>query len=362
MAAAGAGGLTKEMVNRRIQANLEKYSTVAIQSQHMGNCASDSIQIIMFFADHIGDFWRQFAVNEYNRLGDTLFRQPSRPSTTLENIYVNYIFYSIQRFLRLVGIDPYRNDTGNTMMRRPLNKINASTGMLRRRGSAHNLFASATGVSPTYGVTCSLWIGKIAELQGLVHPENVEGYMSYAYTPQVYDGLRDAIVQEVAPGFARQVPSGGNFADDFASMQRDFPTGILVGVQLFLTDVHDLFHTFTMVKIGGSWYIGDNEVGLLSPPTNYTDEDLFLSRMSFSSDMRVYNDGTKHHVREYSLNGRNLPVEYLGTEGTGVTYEGAIERPEIEWTRRRYFVYVPPLEGGKQKKRKQRKTRRHKKL
>lgn len=364
-AGAGARGLTKENINAKLLESLGNYSTVAIQSQHMGNCASDSIQIIMFFSDHIGDYWRQFAVNEYNRLGDAVFRQPILEATTFENIYENYIRYSIQRFLRLVGVNPSRNRSGNTRMTYPRNKItiNQPSGMLRRRGSEHNLFASETGVSPTYGITCSLWIGKIAELQGRLRPENVEGYRSYDYTPDVYDGLREYIVGKVAPGSARQIASSGDFRIDQAYFQREFPTATGVGVQFFLIDNNGLFHTFTMVKISNSWYIGDNEVGLLSPLTTYTDDDIFSSGISFDSLVEDYPNGTKHHLRRYVLNGKELDVEYLGTEGTGVAYDGAVEKPEIEWARRRYFIYIPPAaRGGKQMKRKQRKTRRHKKI
>ncbi len=340
--------LTLEEVDTRFTTMVQSaIGTVPIQSQHLGNCASDSIQIVMFFSDYIGKSYRQQAVDLYNRYGEDVFALRP-PETSLTNLYEAYRINSIQRFLKLVA-----------SLHRKAAPVPGSFAMVRRSASNRNEYAEQHGKHEEYGVECSLLIGKIGIMGRRVDPSLRGQYHSYSYRPDVYNPLKNYLMSKVGPGRAemvigtgdlrrdRQLVLGSGFLGAGAGSRRQF-----VGVQVFLNEnrADGYFHTFTLIKINGGWYIGDNEVGLLSPRTPFTDDDILNNTIRIDSVLtRGAFASVTTHQRTYTMARHTMTLDYRGT-GTGVPYANAVETaytrpgPSTSWAVRTYFVYTPPQE------------------
>jgi hypothetical protein len=327
--------LNADDVDRLIVSLIKSIGTVAIQSQHLGNCASDSIQIAMFFSDGIGDFYRKLAVYLYNNLGADLFALRP-PETSLENIYKAYVLNSIQRFLKLVS----------SLQTKAFRKAGESA--IRRTPSSKNIYAAALGKHEEYGVECSLLIGKVGILLGRVHRNLIGLKNSYSYHPDFYNPLKNYIMSLVTIGRAEMFPGTGNINRDREGLHLAAAGKYLVGVQVYVNEAHEggNFHTFTLIKIDNAWFIGDNEVGLLSQRTPFTDDDILNNTIRVDSLIQTTN-GDATHARLYTFGGHKIGIEYKGT-GTAVPYANAIEKAytnpgkDTAWGVRSYYVYTRP--------------------
>ena len=261
----------------------------------------------------------------------------------MEDLYEAYRINSIQRFLKLVASLHQKAVA--------LGPGSLTSTLVRRMPSNRNESAEAYGKHQEYGVECSLIIGKIGIAIGRVN-QSLRGLKaSYNYTPDVYNPLKQYLLSKVTGGRAEMIVGTGNLARDrdlvlngagFPGQPRHF-----VGVQLFVNEdrLNGYFHTFTLIKINGGWYIGDNEVGLLSARTNFTDADILNNTIRMDSLI----DATRPeriHTRRYGFAGQTITVEYIGTE-TGVPYTNAIETAYVypggrtKWAVRTYFVFTP---------------------
>jgi hypothetical protein len=347
---------TIEEVDSLLATLYSQYGSFPIQSQHEGNCASDSIQIVMFFADGIRNSYIRRALMMYKFMGDRVFqghnqvvlnvppnflqnRTPAERNSVIDSCQ-NYITTAIQRYIKLVASMPSKIRRHGAF---------GGIGMLRAESEPN------TYRGQDYGVTCSYDIGNIAITLGVVTQSNMRTHRrsySYAYAPESYVPLIEFMLHNVHTtpdsGEARLVRGTGPIGGQRALLQAaGYGRGAqLVGVQVFLHSRQGYFHTFVLVKHSDTWYIGDNEVGLIKQ-TTFTDDDILGDTIQFRSSLFA-NGPPKIHRREYRLNGKEIQFDYAGTEGTGVAYDVSDEtaytsRGGNHWGIRNYFLYTPAV-------------------
>lgn len=292
-----------------------------IPSQHEGNCASDSIQIILSFADRIGPAFAVFALDMYEHrrtiLQDTL--PAPRSGMTDEGFGKVYLEYAVQRYLAM--LDGYRQ----------LVRIEAGPIALR---TASNL-PPAEDISR--GVLCStVFAVKAKKIQSGDEARGMRGrHGLYPYSARVYDPIVQYVLTRLNPDF-RLVTTTGNPRTDLAGVPHDH----LVGIQMFCRSQQGYFHTFTLFRMDKIWFIGDNEVGS-AILTNLTTPELTEGTMSFTVNRavtpmgdifrRTYTFGRKRFVADYAIHSGGL-------EYTNATEESATR----EFGMRRKYFLAPP--------------------
>jgi hypothetical protein len=297
---------------------------LAIHSQHEGNCASDSIQIVLFFSDRIGPSFAKFTIDAYNeqvRLGNNpLATEKIKVGTSVhskmteDQLALAYRDFVMIRYLKL--IDEYQN------------RVVVSSGLLQRTESHSTPFAySSMGTlcSSVFAVMLNKKYAKgipsIADLPS--HDRN----MLFAYSPDVYDPIVTRILSALNPRFQLVTGSGNNLTDlSIPNIIND-----LVGLQIFCTS-QTAFHTFTFFRFGGKWFIGDNEVGI-AIPTNFRTEHIISNSMVFNA---VVDTSRNVFTRTYTY-GKFPPIQitYALTSATSGNYVNANE----DETRTHYGMY-----------------------
>jgi hypothetical protein len=199
-------------------------------------------------------------------------------------------------------------------------------------------------------------IGKLGVALG-EHKQRFEVKQTYLdrYNPNVYIPLMKHIFDPITKngkGCVRIVIGTGNLNSDRNKLfERGYPSDYsLVALQVFCKSQEpngeSYFHTFVLIKNDNGWYIGDNEVGLLSGITKITDEDILSDTINFNSTLpsRNWIRGTQSpHNRIYQLNGKVVDLEYFGTQHMTTAYTNAREvayfKADESWAFRKYILF-----------------------
>jgi hypothetical protein len=203
-----------------------------IPQQHNGNCASDTIQIILMYADIIRDYSLEelFAwIRDDQRIPDA-----SNPP---------YIHYKYRMFVRFVNI----------FTKPSANRPRIDLPVLRRAISKNNS-----------GEHCSAWIARSMYPTAQISRTNTR---SWAYSLAGY-----------APILRQLLPSAVSFSNNEV-----IPGMPIVAIQYFLFDSRRgiaNFHTFCAFRMNGQWFIGDNMMGIAEPlPHGIREYDLITTTM-----------------------------------------------------------------------------------
>ena len=248
---------------------------ISIPSQHMGNCASDTIQIVLFFADGYKDYFREIAA--------FIAPRERRPFLDLfkhkDFLIYDYIYTAARRYLHLGSVEPA------TLVRRPSEKLNEYESM-------------------NSGVRCSTLIAGILEKKLTKKNEtgkNILNITSWGYTKQDYDAfmtkLFDAAKKLKTAFDIRSCPH--------ICFSYTFDPAGLQAVQFFtVPKSYNSFHTFCLIRHNRKFYIGDNMLGFLIP-ANHIDK---LTTHYIGVDDEISDDGVQYTRTFFWYNPRN-PAE-----------------------------------------------------
>ena len=327
---------TLDNIKEEISNQLTRSLNFPIQSQHEGNCASDSIQIILTFSDFIGPAFADRAIYKYYKYleeGFDLIQSTQEMVDTIMGINVeaddvklvdSYLVTSQMRYLKMMseyGVKLRRNNT---------------TGFPLRTVSAPGVagLPGGTVCSLVFAIkSAQIYEPKIREIGNAIyhHAHN----SLYGYSAAVYDPIVNGVLADINGYIMRQ---RGDQIPHFAMISRitnNTNLSSIVGIQVFCcTDDGSLFHTFTFFRFSGIWHIGDNEVGLATP-TTWTIEDLIYNEVSFkaSREGEIY-------VRTYNLKGERITVRYKLIDITSDEYDVSTEKNARDQSGmyRRYFT------------------------
>ena len=270
-----------------------------LQSQHEGNCASDAIQIVLFFSDGIGRRFARQAIREYNELRPNIYnetwitrqlRQVQSGATMFQQLGDIYARITTIRYLRM--IDEYERRV------QP-----AGLGLARTESEGPNIGTVRTPIgvvcSSVFAVANTLTSSEARRRQNPDLPRQPADILNlprgrnayYGYSETNYDPIVERVFEKVAPG-ARLV--SGHLSHQEQQVAGRFrgiyqPTALtpelqrMVGVQLFFMEESGRrgFHTLSLFKHGGIWHIGDNEVGIAIPLPDIDTRHILSHRFSF---------------------------------------------------------------------------------
>ena len=206
---------------------------ISIPSQHIGNCASDTIQIVMFFADDYKDYFREIAI----------FISPleRRPFLELfkrrEFLVYDYIYTAARRYSHLGSVN--------------------RTSLLR--SESPKLYGSINT-----GPRCSTLLARV--LGRKVTKKNAAGknilnLTSWGYSSSSYTDFMNQLFNAAKKlKFAFDIRSNPYIC--FSNVYD--PANGLRAVQFFtVPKSRESFHTFCLLVHNGQFYIGDNMLGFL---------------------------------------------------------------------------------------------------
>jgi hypothetical protein len=338
-----------DSIMRAYDASFTGTGIIPIPHQHCGNCASDTIQIIMFFAD---GYWQHFLdfATKLIRAGDV--------SLTVDqtNDYIfMYILNAIRRFVSLYNRQSAGKPVGS--------KYTTLTRLPSMRG-IHD--------TKNMGITCSMCIALY------MNPRKEPSVPdSWAYIQPKYMEFTTKILNYGPPPFYtatlynNQLPINIETKDNIVAVQFHCFQG---GRGPSYSEHVGVFHTFCAFRHNGVWYIGDNMVGLaiplslaipISPNTStkvFTIIDIANSTISYASTPVIetphhYNFFYKFTIGEMAW---NIAIARIYIPESAGVYSGIFE--ENKFMRVYYYAMPVTMKGGGRKqyykKNKSRKLRR----
>lgn len=257
---------------------------ISIQSQHFGNCASDTIQIIMFFADGYKEYFRALA---------RYLHHPGIPLPEGNNV-VEYLTTSAKRYLTLGG-------------------VNART---RTRSASPMLFPGINS-----GVKCSKHIG------AFLHRPNLGTSSFWEYRKDDYDLFTKQLFN-----YAKALKVHFNLFSlpnpDICIS--DIVTSDTVAVQFFTMNIsNSAFHTFCIVRHDGRWYIGDNMLGFLFPAANITIDNFNRYRIGVNDTRNADGMYTRHYIW-YNISDSSIKFTIAEIKRTPSQHIGVYSEPYLE--------------------------------
>lgn len=351
-----------------------------LQSQHEGNCASDAIQIVLFFSDGIGRRFARQAIREYNEIRPNIYnedwitdqlRQVQAGPNMFEELGDIYARITTIRYLRM--IDEYERRV------QP-----AGLGLARTESEGPNIGRVTTPIgvvcSSVFAVANTLTASEERRRQRPDLPRQPTDILNlppgrnayYGYSETNYDPIVNRVFEKVAPGARlvsghlsgrEQQNAQGSFRGIYRRTALTPELERMVGVQLFFMEESGRrgFHTLSLFKHGGMWHIGDNEVGIAIPLPGIDTRHILSHRFSFVATampnpeiqlgrpmyryVRIYYSHTINRNGTLQEPGTQLGVaNYFLTSQTSGTYAHSYENvggPNLFPMPRKYFIPPP---------------------
>jgi hypothetical protein len=233
------------------QALIKEYGTVYIQSQKTGQCYSDSFQFILYYADGLNRFFienafqqEQLSEKEKRRLyprNDLNVKKYLEKGNDLLELYMAYTGH---RFLNMVKSKPMQ--------------IVGPSKTLKRRMSVSGRTITNTGV------VCSTIINLYhlfqqgeEEFKVLSVEMDSKGNLTEDGSLMFWNGLLKKIPSQYGTG-------GVYTSETLPESQYDYVVGMqIVGSPADYRD--NIGHAISIVKLFGSWYLCDDNIGFAQP-------------------------------------------------------------------------------------------------
>ena len=231
-------------------------SVIPIPSQHTGNCASDTIQIIMFFADVFSEY---FVLN----LAAYCVSTHTLPPT--DTFVSAYLHHSIVRFINLYSVSD----------RAAFSAIPMPT---LARAPSRNASANA----PCRGELCSMCFG--SSITGAAVARANSGtwaYLAAEYNPRTLAILNAHLPPLPPPRYIASLERHGQMITHPERIRA------CVAIQFLLFTPENNFHTFCFFRKTGAdgvqrIYVGDNMAGLALPVVGVTMDMLYSSILEYT--------------------------------------------------------------------------------
>lgn len=230
-------------------------SVIPIPSQHTGNCASDTIQIIMFFADVFSEY---FVLNLAAHCASTITLPPT------DTFVSAYLHHSIARFINLYSVS---------------DRVALSAIPVPRLARSPSRNASAN--APCRGELCSMCIGSSITGAAVARANSrTWAYLAAEYNPRTL-AILNAHLPPLPP--PRYIASLENQGQMITHPER---LGACVAIQCLLFTPENNFHTFCFFRKTGAdgvqrIYIGDNMAGIAIPAIGVTMGMLYASILEY---------------------------------------------------------------------------------
>ena len=238
---------TYQRILKTWQTLLTKYGTVYIQSQKTGQCYSDSFQFILYYADGLNRFFIENALKQEQLPGKERKRLFPRDELNIRkylekgNDFLElYMAYTGLRFLNMVKS-------------KPMEHVGPAKTLRRRQSVSGITFANT-------GIVCSTIVNMFDLFQQAQEKFKVlsveldeKGNLTEDGSLMFWNGLLNKI--------PRKYGSGGVYTNEtLPEDQYDYVVGMqIVG---FPSDYrYTVGHAISIVKILGSWYLCDDNIG-----------------------------------------------------------------------------------------------------
>ena len=321
--------------------------TVVIPSQHYGNCASDTLQIILFFADGFRDVFRDI-------------RQPV--VTVASPPEQKYLFFAIRRYdellrgprtLGLQRLPSYSNQ--------PLiltHTDNTATGQSVLINTGPELYAPGTisiGLESnperkikSLGEICSVFIGDYLRPRFGTTPRYSTDY--WRFLPRLNVPEATTAYLEF---YNKVVKLGGpNFVVS-AFLEPEEEMYISAFQVLTFNTVND-FHTFSILKYNGCWCIGDDMIGYLVKIKEEMQHRISQFSEYTITTFEAEDAASSMITKTYSMKRRNgasqiteviASITYPKSPTIG-GYHGQFEEKEMSGIAKRYYYYSLPTSSS----------------
>jgi hypothetical protein len=228
---------------------------IPVPSQHTGNCASDTIQMIMFFADVFSEY---FVLN----LAVHCVRTNTLPPT--DTFVSTYLHHSIARFINL-----YSAPDRAAYSAVPIPVLSRSPS----RNASPNV--------PCHGELCSMCIG--SSIRGVaVARANIQSwaYLAADYNPRTLAILNASLPPLPPPRYIASLENQGYMVIHPERIRQ------CVAIQVLLFNPENNFHKYCFFRKTGAdgvqrIYIGDNMAGLAILAVGVTMEMVCLSLLEY---------------------------------------------------------------------------------